>query len=126
MYYGESLVIKHVSAVTFLVARMAQAVRFYEALGFCVFYGGPEAEFSTMRSDEAYVNLIFTAGYEKQFWGRTIFRVDEVDELYKQVMAKGLETESPPRDAEWGERYFHITDPDGHELSFAQLLAPAS
>ena len=23
------------------------------------------------------------------------------------------------RDAEWGERFFHLTDPDGHELSFA-------
>ncbi|MEE9270499.1 MAG: VOC family protein, partial [Candidatus Krumholzibacteria bacterium] len=25
--------------------------------------------------------------------------------------------------AEWGERYFHITDPDGHELSFARPLS---
>ncbi|MEC7657646.1 MAG: VOC family protein, partial [Pseudomonadota bacterium] len=25
-------------------------------------------------------------------------------------------------DASWGERYFHITDPDGHELSFAHPL----
>jgi len=23
-----------------------------------------------------------------------------------------------PRDASWGERYFHMPDPDGHELSF--------
>jgi hypothetical protein len=28
-----------------------------------------------------------------------------------------------PRDAEWGERYFHLHDPDGHELSFAQPVA---
>jgi uncharacterized glyoxalase superfamily protein PhnB len=27
-----------------------------------------------------------------------------------------------PRDAEWGERYFHLTDPDGHELSFARPI----
>jgi uncharacterized glyoxalase superfamily protein PhnB len=27
-----------------------------------------------------------------------------------------------PHDAEWGERYFHVTDPDGHELSFAWPL----
>ena len=26
-------------------------------------------------------------------------------------------------DAEWGEHYFHIADPDGHELSFAKPLA---
>jgi uncharacterized glyoxalase superfamily protein PhnB len=36
-------------------------------------------------------------------------------------MAAGLQAESP-RDAGWGERFFHITDPDGHELSFAELL----
>ncbi|MHC4164482.1 MAG: VOC family protein, partial [Planctomycetota bacterium] len=30
--------------------------------------------------------------------------------------------EAAPADAEWGERYFHITDPDGHELSFARPL----
>ncbi|MGH8701888.1 MAG: VOC family protein, partial [Burkholderiales bacterium] len=27
-----------------------------------------------------------------------------------------------PADAPWGERYFHISDPDGHELSFARPL----
>ncbi|WP_420715440.1 VOC family protein [Cupriavidus sp. D39] len=39
--------------------------------------------------------------------------------------ARGLRPEAAPRDAEWGERYFHISDPDGHELSFAKLLAAA-
>jgi len=27
-----------------------------------------------------------------------------------------------PEDAEWGERYFHLTDPDDHEISFAKPL----
>jgi uncharacterized glyoxalase superfamily protein PhnB len=27
-----------------------------------------------------------------------------------------------PRDAEWGERYFEIRDPQGVVISFAQLL----
>jgi uncharacterized glyoxalase superfamily protein PhnB len=27
-----------------------------------------------------------------------------------------------PRNASWGERYFHMRDPDGHELSFARPL----
>jgi hypothetical protein len=30
--------------------------------------------------------------------------------------------DTAPRDAEWGERFFHLTDPDGHELSFASPL----
>jgi uncharacterized glyoxalase superfamily protein PhnB len=28
-----------------------------------------------------------------------------------------------PTDAPWGERYFHLRDPDGHELSFAKLVS---
>ena len=27
-----------------------------------------------------------------------------------------------PRDGSWRERYFHMYDPDGHELSFARPL----
>jgi hypothetical protein len=27
-----------------------------------------------------------------------------------------------PRDASWGERYFHMLDSDGHELSFARPI----
>ena len=31
-----------------------------------------------------------------------------------------------PDPDEWGERYFHLTDPDGHQLSFAKPLASPS
>jgi uncharacterized glyoxalase superfamily protein PhnB len=51
-----------------------------------------------------------------------IFYVSDVDLLYQQALARGLQPEFAPRDADWGERYFHITDADGHELSFARLL----
>jgi hypothetical protein len=37
------------------------------------------------------------------------------------VIAADLKPEITPRDAEWGERFFHLVD-DGHELSFARLL----
>jgi hypothetical protein len=40
--------------------------------------------------------------------------------LYRTTLAQGLEPSFPPRDASWGERYFHITGSDGHELSFAK------
>jgi hypothetical protein len=36
--------------------------------------------------------------------------------------ADGYHPDTAPHDAEWGERFFHITDPDGHELSFAWPL----
>ena len=38
------------------------------------------------------------------------------------VINAGLEPSFAPADAPWGERYFHIKDPDGHELSFAKPI----
>ena len=39
--------------------------------------------------------------------------------------SRGWTPRRSPRDAKWGERYFHITDPDGHELSFARPVGVA-
>ena len=54
-------------------------------------------------------------------WGRLIFRVSDVDLFWAYLIERGLRPESP-RDASWGERYFHLWDPDGHELSFAHPI----
>jgi len=45
----------------------------------------------------------------------------DVDAHCRVLWARGLMPE-PPRNASWGERFFQVTDPDGHELSFAELL----
>lgn len=82
---------------------------------------GDCAAFSSLKAGQAFVNLIASSGYEHRWWGRAIFRVDDVDEHYRVLRAQGLELDAP-RDASWGERFFHVTDPDGHELSFAELL----
>ena len=44
--------------------------------------------------------------------------MEDVDALHERLAKAGVEAPSP-RDAPWGERYFHLLDPDGHELSFA-------
>jgi catechol 2,3-dioxygenase-like lactoylglutathione lyase family enzyme len=115
-------VIQHISAVTFAVHDMARSIDFYEKLGFELLYGGDRAEFSSLKAGEAFVNLVASSEYEYRWWGRAIFRVDGVDAHYRILCERGLQPESP-RDAPWGERFFHVTDPDGHELSFAELLA---
>ena len=51
-----------------------------------------------------------------------IFHVADVDAFHRHAVGQGLKPDFAPRDAEWGERYFHITDPDGHQLSFARPL----
>jgi uncharacterized glyoxalase superfamily protein PhnB len=54
-------------------------------------------------------------------WGRVIFYCDDVDKLHAYLTSKGYRIPHP-KDAPWGERFFHIKDPDGHELSMAQPL----
>jgi uncharacterized glyoxalase superfamily protein PhnB len=54
-------------------------------------------------------------------WGRLIFYLADVDAICAYLREKGFHPESP-QDASWGERYFHMPDPDGHELSFARPL----
>lgn len=115
------MALQGISAITFAVREMARSVAFYEACGLSVVLGGSAAEFTTMRQGQTFVNLIHTPGYEGRWWGRVIFRVDSADATYQRLRAAGMSPD-PPRDAEWGERYFHLTDPDGHELSFAQLM----
>ena len=54
--------------------------------------------------------------------GRVIFYVDDVDHLYQQLVDAGVNPSTAPQDAPWRERYFHVNDPDGHELSFAKPI----
>ena len=112
-----------ISAVTLVTADMMRAVRFYEALGFRRLLGGPEASFTSFAVGGNYLNLTAkTTATPLSAWGRVIFHVSDVDAFYDRAIGAGLSPPFPPRDAEWGERYFHLSDPDGHELSFAHPL----
>jgi uncharacterized glyoxalase superfamily protein PhnB len=115
--------IQAISAVTLATHDMARAVRFYHALGFALRYGGERAAFTSFSVGSGYLNLIAQPPERTwSWWGRVIFYVADVDALYRRAVALGLRPPAPPRDAEWGERYFHLSDPDGHELSFARPL----
>ena len=113
------MLIKHISAITLAVRDMARAVEFYQTLGFELAYGNARSSFTSLRAGEAFVNLALTPAYPGLWWGRAVFRVHGVDMYYRQLVEAGLRPD-PPSDAVWGERFFHITDPDGHELSFAE------
>ncbi|HUB48440.1 MAG TPA: VOC family protein [Acetobacteraceae bacterium] len=115
--------IEGISAITLATHDMARAVAFYAALGFALKDGGADARFTSFRAGTGYLNLTTAPGRTWSWWGRAIFYVDDVDTLHARAVAAGLTPEFAPRDASWGERYFHITDPDGHELSFARPLS---
>jgi catechol 2,3-dioxygenase-like lactoylglutathione lyase family enzyme len=115
--------VRVISAITLATHDMGRAVRFYEALGFRRAHGGPGAGFTSFALGQGHLNLI-AAGPEQRWswWGRAIFHVDDVDRFHDQAVASGLSPAAAPADAPWGERFFHILDPDGHELSFAEPL----
>ena len=59
----------------------------------------------------------------RKHFGRIIFHTEDVDKLYfylKNNLSTAILIEDEPRDAPWGERYFHMREPDGYQLSFAE------
>jgi catechol 2,3-dioxygenase-like lactoylglutathione lyase family enzyme len=113
--------VERISAVTLKVRDMGSSVRFYrDVLGLRLLYGGEGTSFSSLcMGDEESAILNLEQGSPVNGWGRVIFYVDDVDACWTYFKGKGFEPEKP-RDAAWGERYFHLLDPDGHELSFAR------
>lgn len=116
--------IDSINAITLAVADMAISHAFYAALGFEPTFGGPDTAFSSLSAGTSFVNLQLDPDHAPipRIWGRVIFWVDDVDAMYERVCATGAVPEAEPADAAWGERYFHVLDPDGHELSFARRL----
>ena len=136
---------RSINALTFCVSDMRCSCAFYSSLGLHLTFGGKDAPFSTFSAspeppsatnNAMHINLMHAPSYRPVApqpgapggWGRAVIFVDDVDALHARLIAgqqPGLQSGlaecavPPPRDAPWGERYFHVSDPDGHELSFA-------
>ena len=115
--------VRAISAVTLAVSDMSRSVEFYQnMIGLDMLYGGPSTSFSSFRVGDGYLNLALDLQATSSRWGRLVFHVDDVDELYERLLRIGLCPSTEPADASWGERYFHINDPDLNELSFAKPI----
>ncbi len=106
-------------------------IRFLAQAGIGSYSGSPPLEdsldsefarrldFSSLRAKDAIAPILnLEQGRSVTGSGRMIFYVADVDAFWEYLRGKGFNPEKP-RDASWGERYFHMSDPDGHELSFA-------
>ena len=114
--------VEKISAVTLRVANMEASVRFYkDVLGLEVIYGGKDSYFTSLRTKDGNTILNLEHGHAGIQWGRLIFHVSDVDRFWAYLTDEGFHPDSP-QDGSWGERYFHLRDPDGHELSFARPL----
>lgn len=121
---------KSVSGLGFYVQDIAKTAKFYEMLGFRV----------GERSDtylKVYLNWFWMqfnaassadkpefqieANAQPKGGGLYInIAVNNVDDAYKEVVAKGYKPSSEPRDWPWGTREFVLRDPDGYKLVFFQ------
>lgn len=113
--------VRRISGITLVVNDMGRSVDFYaNVLGLRMLYGGGDASFTSFDVGGTFLNLEAGSSSSKD-WGRIIFHVDNVDELFEYLRNKGFKIKEP-KNAYWGERFFHINDPDGYELSFAQPI----
>lgn len=142
------MTVYRISAITLKVKNMEKSCLLYSKIpGFRLTYGGePSDSFTTFEigkgSNAAYLNLELidddgssdfyngsTLGKMKETedFGRIIFHVKNVDELYSYMkhnesISKLVIFENEPANAPWGERFFHIREPNSYQLSFAQPL----
>ncbi len=118
--------VESLSAITLATHDMPAALKFYELLGFRVVWSARDGSFTTINAGTAWINIsLAPRDASWGWWGRYILHVDDVDAIYARLLQAGYQPEMPPSDASWGERYFHILDPDGHEVSVAKRVRPA-
>jgi catechol 2,3-dioxygenase-like lactoylglutathione lyase family enzyme len=141
-----------ISAITLKVKDMEKSCLLYSKIpGFMLTYGGERSDsFTTFKvgkgNNAAYLNLEligYDGSYDDDFYnksntlgkikgsedfGRIIFHAEDVDQLYSYMknndyISKSIVFENEPMNAPWGERFFHIREPNGYQLSFAQPLS---
>jgi catechol 2,3-dioxygenase-like lactoylglutathione lyase family enzyme len=145
----DAMKIYKISAVTLIIENMARSCRFYSQIpGFKLVYGGSSNDtFTTFEIGQKHTSKMclnlelgiinnnrepnyHTANNDnrkRQYFGRIIFHTEDVDKLYfyfknNMTISNLISFENEPTNATWGERYFHVRDPDGYQLSFAEPI----
>ena len=126
-----------ISAITLIINDMNRSCKFYSKIpGFKLTYGGSPSDLFTsyeIGNSAHYLNLELSKTRhnnkerDKRNVGKIILYTEDVDELYlyfknDKTISQLILFDNEPSDASWGERYFHIHDPDGYLLSFAKTL----
>ena len=128
-----------ISAITLSIKNMEKSCKFYSRIPF-VYGGSNDDTFTTFKIGEditMYLNLelstnnnniTITPVDDRRNFGRIIFHTEDVDGLYSRFkndvsLSELISLENEPTNALWGERFFHIRDPDGYQLSFATPIS---
>lgn len=124
--------LKSVSGFTVYSADLEKTEKFYSDLGFLkVHKDGLHASFRLNWFTIDFVAVSketkeeFKTDSEAKEKGKGVYfdiSVDDVDQVYEEVLKLGYTPSSKPRDWPWGNREFVLKDPDGYKLVFMQKL----
>lgn len=104
------------------VNNMEESLHFYsDLLGFELSKHDPESEPPMATYSTGNLNITLAQHLETMLRrGRGVsffFAVDDVDEYYQTLIARGVEVQ-PPVDEGWGGRFITLQDPDKYRLFF--------
>jgi lactoylglutathione lyase len=115
----------HMDYVMVIVSDMSRSVQFYrDKLGLRLRFESPEwTEFETGTTVLAlHGGGMASAGHREHMSGTASigFYVDNLEEKYNELKAKGIEFVMPPTDRESGIKLSVCLDPDGLPISIAE------
>lgn len=84
-----------------------------------------QSEISFLLPDHPSQQPLFQSAFDGTGMYLTI-EVEDVDQLYSEIMNKGVKIEIELRDEPWGDRHFAIKDPNGIGIDIVKYAAPES
>lgn len=70
------------------------------------------------------IRLFLTEHPESAFGALVYCYIEDVDQLYQRLVARGVELEWLPANTPWQTREMQLQDPDGNRLRFGSQLKP--
>jgi predicted enzyme related to lactoylglutathione lyase len=99
---------------------VAAGIAYYrDLLGFSINYA--QHDLGVMDRDSVRL-LLITRTKEHTGIGSCCVYIKDADALYEELLAKGANIPVPPVSQPWGLREFHVLDPEGNRISFAQTF----
>ncbi|MGD9588848.1 MAG: VOC family protein [Pyrinomonadaceae bacterium] len=115
---------RHVLAVKELAV---SASYFKEKLGFDLDFTVPGWEFLSFGEFKVMLGECTDALWARETGDHSYFAhvlVENVDDVFDEFSSRGARfTQQPPSDKPWGIREFGIVTPDGHRITFGQVIA---
>ena len=124
--------LKQVTSVLYWVNDIDISKDFYQKLGFEP--AESTEQHAVLKLGDFVIELVPAKGHEADEFSKDAFaegkgkgmylqvEVEQIDELHRAFIGKGLQPSAAPRDWPWGNREFVIKDPDGYKLCFWQAI----